>query len=208
MDGTVGARNVKSDVNVGFDSIWDNLDFGAMGAATLSKGNWVFVFDGVYARLEEKHTFSDGRGGVVSSNMGIADFAIGYTLVRTKIGNDMPLTLTPAVGVRYTYLQMSLNPNQFPTFSDHEDWWDPYVGGQVVLGLNRKLDWRTQGSVGGFSVGSDFTWSVGSFIDWHLNKTFTLDFGYRAIGWDYQNGGFTWDVTMHGPWVGLVIEWF
>jgi hypothetical protein len=29
-----------------------------------------------------------------------------------------------------------------------------------------------------------------------------LGVGYRALHWDYEDGGFAWDVTMHGPMLG------
>ena len=208
VDGTVGVKGVETDVNVDFADILDSLNLGAMGGATLTKGNCVFLFHGMYSTLENEVTFKDGRGGVVTSDMGIADFALGYTIVRTEIGDHMPFTITPVIGIRYTYLKMSLNPNQFATEDDHRDWLDPYVGGQVVLALSRTLDWRTEASIGGFGVGSDVTWTAGMFLDWHFSDKFALDVGYRAVSWDYDNEDFKWDVTFHGPWIGLTVKLF
>jgi hypothetical protein len=30
--------------------------------------------------------------------------------------------------------------------------------------------------------------------------------GYRALHWDYEDGGFAWDVTMHGPMLGAGVR--
>lgn len=202
-EGSVGARNVESDVDVSFGDILENLNFAVMPGIELSKGNWVFGFNGMLAQLEADETFRDGRGGVVTSVIGIADLSLGYTLVRTELGNGMPLTLTPLVGVRYTYISVELNPNQFETVDRSRDWLDPYVGATAVLGLNEKLDWRTSGTIGGFGVGSDTAWSAATYLDWYFHDNIALNVGYRAVSWDYDDDDFVWDVTFHGPWVGL-----
>jgi hypothetical protein len=35
-----------------------------------------------------------------------------------------------------------------------------------------------------------------------------LTAGYRAMSWDYDDGGFKWDMTLYGPWIGFTIKWF
>jgi hypothetical protein len=207
-EGTAGARSIESDVDVGFDDIFENLNFAVMPGATLTKGDWVLGFAGMYGQLEDRKTFLDGRGGDINADLGIADFSLGYTLLRTEVGDGMPLKVTPVVGTRYTYLSLEFNPFQFVGEDRSRDWWDPYVGGQVVLGLSDTLAWRTQGTIGGFGVGSDSAWSAATFLDFRLNEKATLNVGYRAVSWDYDEDDFKWDVTFHGPWIGLTVRWF
>lgn len=60
-------------------------------------------------------------------------------------------------------------------------------------------------------LGSDFAWSTTGLIGYRFG-IFGLDCsavaGYRALSQDYATAsgtsGFKWDVTMHGPVMGLV----
>ena len=69
------------------------------------------------------------------------------------------------------------------------------------------------GDVGGFGVGSDLAWSAmgllgykwqGAGLEWAVLA------GYKALYQDYTTGSgtrrFVWDVTMHGPVLGLSIR--
>jgi len=205
--GNVGVRNVESDVDATFSDILDKAQVALNPGLQLSKGDWSIALTGMYAVLEDEQTFRNGRGGVITSTMGIADLSLGYTLLRTKLG-EMPLAITPMIGVRYTYLGLDLNPNNSDTVSRNREWFDPYFGGRVVLGLTDALDWRTEGTYGGFSVGSDSTWSAGTYLDWKFYKNVSLNVGYRALSWDYDNDNLKWDITFHGPWIGLTTSWF
>ena len=208
VNGEVGIGRVQGDVDVDFVDLIKHANFVAMGGMELYKGKWHLIFNGVYAHFKDSLTGPRGFAHVdAEAGTGIADLALGYTIVRTKLGNGMPLTLMPAVGVRYTYLSLELDPERLRTVSGHEDWWDPYVGGRVVLGLTDHLLWRTEATIGGFGVGSDLTWSAAMYLDWKLSKSVTMNIGYRALAWDFENDKFLWDITLHGPWIGVTFGW-
>ncbi|MBC8108216.1 MAG: outer membrane beta-barrel protein [Anaerolineae bacterium] len=207
LDGKVGVGNVESDVNVDFGDLIDKTAFSLNPGVEVQKGDWVFSFIGNYSKLEDDKTFDDGRGGDIDMWMGVFDFSVGYTVLRTEVGG-MPLTLTPAVGAQITYMKLELNPNLGETADKSKTWVDPYVGGRVVLGLTKELDWRTGALIGGFGVGSDLTWSVGTYLDWHFAESWALSVGYRATSWDYDQDDFKWDMTMHGPWISITHRWF
>ena len=67
------------------------------------------------------------------------------------------------------------------------------------------------GDIGGFGAGSDFAWSALGLVGYRF-EMLGLDssalVGYRALGQDFDTGSgankFKWDVTMHGPIIGLV----
>jgi len=208
LNGTVGVRRFNADVNESFSELIKDVDLGAMGGIELRKGNWLIAIDGVYAKVTADESFRDGRGVAVSSNIGLAELALGYTVIHTKFPNDLSISVTPAVGVRWTYLEMEVNPDRFPSRSRNTEWWDPFIGGRVVLGLTDKLDLRIDGSVGGLEIlgGSQCTWGAAGYFDWQFCPTIALNIGYRALFQDYENGNFRWDMLMHGPWIGLTFD--
>lgn len=207
MDGKVGVRDVESDVDVSFSELFDKTSFSMNPGVELSKGDWVFSFVASVAKLEDSNTFDDGRGGDIDMTMGVFDFSVGYTVLRTEVGG-MPLTITPAIGAQITYMKLELNPDLGDTEDKSKTWVDPYIGGRVILGLRKELDWRTAATIGGFGVGSDLTWSVGTYIDWRFGENWALNVGYRAVSWDYDQDDFKWDMTFHGPWIGITHRWF
>ena len=60
--------------------------------------------------------------------------------------------------------------------------------------------------IGGFGVGSDLTWNAQAIVQLPLRRSAGYEAfaaaGYRALYWDYKDGGFEWDVTMSGPMLG------
>src|SRR5512138_304264 len=52
MTGDIGIGPVNADINAGFDKIWDNLEFGAMGKLRLGYGRWALTTDIIYMGLQ------------------------------------------------------------------------------------------------------------------------------------------------------------
>jgi hypothetical protein len=91
----------------------------------------------------------------------------------------------------------------------------PLVGAQAFFDLPEHWSFTLMGNVGGFGVGSDFTWGAMSTIGYRFSlfseeNNARAVAGYRAIYQDYTDGSgrdkFKWDVTFHGPMIGLAIE--
>lgn len=215
LDGTVDVRDTSSDFGMGFDDVLEDLNFAFMPAVEVYKGRWGLVFNGVFAQLEGDEDFSrtlpgGGRlegGADVTMDMYIADLGIAYRLfdipLREHDETNMVLTVMPAVGVRYTYIDIEVNPDRFESRSIDQELWDPYVGGRLNLQISEQLAWRTEAEIGGFGVGSDLTWAAQTFLDWRLNQHLEVNIGYRAMYYDYEDGDFELDLTMHGPWIGM-----
>ena len=60
--------------------------------------------------------------------------------------------------------------------------------------------------IGGFGVSSEFTWDVMGGLGYQATDSFSLVAGYRAMGVDYRNDGFVFDVTQDGPILGAVFR--
>lgn len=69
--------------------------------------------------------------------------------------------------------------------------------------------WRlgVRGDIGGFGVGSSFTWQVRPFAGYRFGSLFELLLAYRVLGVDYETGSgadlFAYDVVTFGPEIGL-----
>jgi hypothetical protein len=211
LKGDAGAGGHSADVDASFSDLLDKTNFAVSPGIEFGKGKLAFALNGFLSQLESDVDFAGtlpngtpvSGGGEVTADMYIGDFAVGYTLLEVPVGDTMMLSVTPGIGVRYTYMKVEVDPDRHPSRDASEDWWDPYLATRVNLQITKALAWRTDGSVGGFGVGSDFAWHLQTLLDWRFSRRFELNVGYRAVGCDYENGGFKWDVTMHGPWIGL-----
>jgi hypothetical protein len=210
LAGTVGVRGFSTGVDASFDDLIDNTNIAAMPSFQLTKGNWLMAINGLYAQLEDSgHVIGPlgiRRGADVTSTMGVVDVGVGYTLLREKTTLGFPMTVAPVIGGRWTYLDLEVNPEVIDTRSGNRAWFDPYVGATATIGVTRLLDWQIAGNVGGFGVGSDFTWAFQTMLEWHFARHASLDLGYRVLAWDYDLDNFKWDVTLQGPWIGISIN--
>lgn len=135
------------------------------------------------------------------------------------------LKLDGFVGVRYTSMSISsdvvsdvmvtlpngrmLEAGERQSRDENKDWIEPFVGARLTIELTDHWSLALRGDVGGFGVdGSDFAWQAVALVGrrWrHDGWDISVFGGYRALGQDYSDGGFTWDVVTHGPLLGAAI---
>ncbi|MEM8954474.1 MAG: hypothetical protein AAGD22_10020 [Verrucomicrobiota bacterium] len=87
-----------------------------------------------------------------------------------------------------------------------EGWWDPFVAARVRHYLTDKVYVNAFGSVGGFGVSSDLIWQVGVGPGIEVNDWLAVEFFYRRMSIDYEDGGFVFDVDLDGLFLGLAIR--
>ncbi len=85
------------------------------------------------------------------------------------------------------------------------------AGSDTILAPGQDIILR--GDVGGFGVGSQFSWNALAAYSFVFGKrdgvTYSGLLGYRALSADYEQGSgrtqYVYDVVMHGPVTGLTI---
>jgi hypothetical protein len=94
------------------------------------------------------------------------------------------------------------------------EWVDPFIGGRLRHGFGDNKELTLEGDVGGFGVGSDFSWQVVATYGFDVNCFGTplhTVIGYRALAVDYSEesayGENVLDVVMHGPLLGVNLRW-
>jgi hypothetical protein len=82
-------------------------------------------------------------------------------------------------------------------------WFDPMLITRLTTPAGKKFIGQFRGEVGGFGIGSDFSWQVQALAGYRFSKLFDMTAGYRAIGLDYSSGEgantFVYDVITFGP---------
>jgi hypothetical protein len=94
------------------------------------------------------------------------------------------------------------------------DWVDPFIGARLRHQLAPGQELIVRGDVGGFGVGSDFTWQAIATYNWQMCTTggHVIDayLGYRALSVDYSQGSgntrYEFNVLQQGPVIGATLR--
>jgi hypothetical protein len=218
MNGEVGAGSLPAiNVDMSFSDILDNLDAGLMGAFEARKGRWGLLFDGIYMKLAHSATASRTGGGPIgatltaSAELEVAQTMYAAALAYRTIEGRSPLDVIG--GLRYAKIEAEARIDgsfyaQTGTAirSAEKDWVDPYIGVRAQRPIAERWTFVGYADVGGFGVGSDFTWQLAVGFDYEFSKSIAGKFGYRTLSVDYDNDGFRYDMTNSGLYLGVGIR--
>lgn len=212
LTGDVGINGVQQAVDASFDDLKDKLDAGAAGYFEARKGKWGFGIDALWIKLSGGGSVAPLPGaplGGINANLSIeevrAKAAVYYRFHETTTSSwDV------YAGLSYNYVDQDLElsgPAPVPPGARiTEGWFDPVAGVRFIHEFNDKWFVRALGEVGG-GAESDFNWEAMALLGYHINQNWDLGLAYRGIGIDYENDGFLYDVTMHGPMLGFSYNW-
>lgn len=171
----------------------------------LHKSRWGFLTDVAYVKLS-----GDQNTGGPTLHVNFENF-LGELAGLYRFGEGSHL-VDALLGIRYTVLKPKIGIGNIPQqFSQTENWVDPIIGARYTWNISDRWKLMIRGDIGGFGVGSDFTWNAAGLIDFKLWKCVSVMAGYRALYQDYKDGSgideFKYDVTMHGPILAFNINW-
>ncbi len=232
-DTTVSGQTAATDLS--FVDLVDAADtlFGFMARVEAWKGKWGLIFDGMYidVTIEEDaqlETPPVNVGIEVEIAQSMLDFAVSYRVAEVSLGENQDtqtgkttpvLRIEPIAGLRYNYLKQEIGldvnvpgvGSRGTTLGGSEEWFDPFVGGRILLIVNEKLTFGLRGDVGGFGIGeaSDLAWNLILGVGYQPWKRVSLKLGYRVYDLDYETGSgrdtFGFDGQMRGPMLGATI---
>jgi hypothetical protein len=187
------------DIDLSFGDVLDNLDFALMAAGEARNGALSIGMDFAYAKLGANvgtPVLADDID--VTAKTLMATGYVGYSLLDSDSARfDM------IAGARLWSVNTDFDLNGGAlggsSFDDGATWVDPLVGAKLRADLGSDFYLSAWGMVGGFGVSSDFMWDVMGGVGYEVNETFSVFAGYRAVGVDYSDGSFVYDVVQQGP---------
>jgi hypothetical protein len=96
-------------------------------------------------------------------------------------------------------LAIRLDRSLSQTLSKDDYWFDPYVGLRARYNFNKTYYTAVRGEIGGFGVGADLMWEVETCVGINLTHCIFTEIGYRALGGNFEENNFKFDVVTHGP---------
>jgi hypothetical protein len=199
MSGTIGIGRANADVDVGFNQVLENLEFGAMGSVRVGYGPFALTTDVIYMGLQ-----ATKKDVTAEFDQWLVEPTFSY-----RVCNYCEVL----GGVRYNNLSgevRGLGGVVGPTPTGTQDWWDPILGTNLKLPLGKAFSLNVRGDVGGFGVSSDFTWQAYPFFSWQFNQWGSIQLGYRWLAIDYETGSgssrFKYDMLVQGPQLGFTVH--
>lgn len=206
--GTLPAARVAMD----FSDILHNLDFGFMTAVEARRGLWGVLLDGMYMKVSDSVTAAPAGIPVsVTGQMRIRQTMLAAALAYRVAEGPMLWDLVAGLRHNVVDAQVGIDANASGLAgsaqrSGKTRWTDPYAGVRATLPIDKR--WSAVGSadVGGFGVGSDFTWQALAGFKYDASEKTTLHFGYRAMKVDYDQAGLRYDMANDGLYAGMGVR--
>lgn len=217
LQGDVGLFGQQPvDVDMSFGDIFGDLRFGGMMVAEAHNGTWGIFADLIYVDVEAEQTVTRTIAGVPAAlSASVETSSLTATIMgEYRVVSQPSGTLDLMAGARIwsvdNDIAISLTAGGAPiaglSGSDGSTWVDPMLGIRGRFDMTRSWYLTGWGMVGGFGAGSDITWDVLGGVGYQWNDWLSTVVGYRALGVDYEDDGFVYDVVQHGPAVGVVFR--
>jgi hypothetical protein len=204
MKGDIGIGNeIAAPVDATPGDIFNKLKMGGMVYLEAHNNKWAVTSDLIFMNLKQDiapNKFWDN--GTAGAKQLVWEPAGFYRLLPfIEIG----------VGGRLNNLQASIEGrrNAFPagTYEVSENasktWFDPILITRLTADIKDKWLFQFRGDIGGFGVGSDFTWQLQGYAGYRFSHLFQLTAGYRILSMDYDKGvdidRFVYNVDTFGP---------
>jgi hypothetical protein len=204
MSGETGVRNLPSvNVDANVSDIFSRLQFGAMLYLEAQTDKWAITSDLLYMKLQQDIT----PNIIINSGEATAK-QLGYELA--GLYRIAPF-LEAGVGMRLNSINSEVNilrnrvlgGTQSLGASLTRTWVDPIIVVRFTEDIDNKWLFVIRGDLGGFGIGSNFTWQVQGYVGYRFSKLFQTSVGYRAIGINYDKGSdadrFRYDMITFGP---------
>jgi hypothetical protein len=209
-DVRVNGNLPKVDVDVGFGDIFKVIDWfppPTMFVGEMRNGRFAAFTDFIYLGLDDNENVTQGQATVpigLQIHTIVWTFGAAYRVVDADRGS---LGLLAGGRLWNVNAEGSITgPQAVQERSGSKTWVDPIVGinGRLELGAGFAL--QAEADVGGFGAVSDIDWQLLGTVQYAVADWVSLSIGYRYLAVDFDDGGFLYDVALHGPILGAILR--
>ena len=216
--GISGTTSSGTGIDVEFDTLFDNLEFAAMGTYQARKGKWSMLADVIYIDLAADQQINlvppvgPGTGVNADIDMVLTNWVVnaagGYNLYDDREG-----TITDFVfGARYLDLDTSLLVNlsvgspdidRSVSISKSGGLLDAIVGVRGVISLGDRWFAPWGANIG--AGDSDLTWQAIAGIGFKAASWADIALTYRYLKWELDDEPIA-DIAFSGPLLGVIFR--
>jgi hypothetical protein len=203
------------EIDASIPDVLKALDIGLMGLAQARYDRFTLAGDLFWVKLSDDGPMPRGllaeKYDLTITNLMLTGVA-GYSVVY-----ESNMNLDLVVGARYWSVDNNLDFKGAGTLppplslegvslDQKEGWVDPLIGVKGRVDINESFFLTGWALVGGFDVSSKYMWDAMGSVGYRFNDWSAATLGFRALGVDYENGGFEYDVIQYGPMMGASFQ--
>ncbi len=211
MSGDVGLFGLEPvHLDMSFGDIFDELRFGGMLVAEAHNGTWGVMGDFIYANTKSDTSFV--RNAVaLDASVETSSFT-GTVMGEYRAYMSETVSVDLMAGARIWSVDNDINaalaadgsPVAEWSGSDGATWVDPMIGLKARFNTSTPWFFNAWGMIGTGS--SDISWDVLGGVGYQWTDKVSLVGGYRALGVDYNDDGFVYDIVQQGPYMGAIFS--
>lgn len=186
------------------DPMSTHITFVAMLAARVHYRDVGLFLDGAWLQLQSDGDTASSRysGTDIETDIAYGTMALSYRMPEVgKLRSEL------FAGARRWHFGNTLEfkPGTEPGFTVEDDrgWTDPIIGAGLRYDLSDRWHLLALGDVGGFGVGSDFSWNAWGGLGFEFTDWWSASLGYRYLHVDYESDRWAMDVNIHGFMLGF-----
>jgi hypothetical protein len=203
------------DIDATIPDVLKALDIGIMGLAQARYDRFTVAGDLFWVKLSDDGPMPRGllaeKYDLTITNLMLTG-VVGYSILY-----ESNMNLDLVVGARYWSVDNDLDFKgagtlgpplslQGVSLDQNEGWVDPLVGVKGTVDLSESFFLTGWALVGGFDVSSKYMWDAMGSVGYRFNDWSAATLGFRALGVDYENDGFEYDVIQYGPMMGATFR--
>ncbi len=185
-----------------FGEVLGDLDAAFFASAQLRRGEFVAVADLSYASLSRDGVVPPG----IPASGRVRQLAI-TAMAGARVTDNDALTVDLLAGARLWNVggQVAV-PLAGIALAPDRTFVDPVIGARFGAPVAPRLSALLHADIGGFGIGSDFTYQVVGTANYRASDRFTISAGWRHLHLDYDKGGTVFDGSQTGPIIGATFQ--
>lgn len=185
-----------------FSEVLKDLDAAAFITGSGRSGRYVWLADFTYAKTSKRGAIPPG----IPANGELQQTSLTF-LAGGKISESPSTRVELLGGVRVWWIKARVNAtaigvNESPT----KRFADPIVAINATFRSGPLWSFTTYGDLGGFNIGSKFTYQLAATANYRLSDTTSLSLGYRYLDLNYDKNGTRVDAVQSGPLLGITFR--
>jgi hypothetical protein len=192
-----GAPSLEFDNS--FGEVLDDLDAAFFASGQFRRDRFVVVADVSYASLSRDGLVPPG----IPASGEVSQLAI-TAVAGARVEEGDELTVDLLAGARLWNLEGRVEvPLVGVSVAPDKTFVDPIVAARVNMGLAPRLSAIVHADIGGFGVGSDFTYQVVGTLNYRIARRTYISAGWRHLHLDYDDAGTLFEGSQTGALVGV-----
>lgn len=185
----------------GETSVLEVLDFAALLAGEVRKGDWALLTEFNYLALSGDAALAGGSTLAGTELAGV----MGGAAVSYRAFQNETTSLETFGGFRVWSLETTIDPPSTPAVSSKTTFVDPILGLRARHAVTDRVSVTALAEIGGFGVGSDLQWEAILRADYALTERYAVGVGYRHLALHFDRSRSDIDLVLTGPFLALDI---